>query len=149
MVSDTSLCGLGQTAPNPVLSTLRYFRREYEKLAAMHIAAQATAEWPCSSALPARRELRTMSVMTLTIDDQTVTRAREAADDPAKRPARCGSRAFPTLCHLDGVTEVGACRLCLVETSRHPIACCPSCVTKVAEGMEVHTATPRCRNIAG
>jgi NADH:ubiquinone oxidoreductase subunit F (NADH-binding)/(2Fe-2S) ferredoxin/NAD-dependent dihydropyrimidine dehydrogenase PreA subunit len=27
---DTSLCGLGLTAPNPVLSTLRYFREEYE-----------------------------------------------------------------------------------------------------------------------
>ena len=27
---DTSLCGLGSTAPNPVLSTLRYFRDEYE-----------------------------------------------------------------------------------------------------------------------
>ena len=25
-----SLCGLGQTAPNPVLSTLKYFRKEYE-----------------------------------------------------------------------------------------------------------------------
>ena len=30
MVRDSSLCGLGQTAPNPVLSTLRYFRHEYE-----------------------------------------------------------------------------------------------------------------------
>ena len=30
MVKNTSLCGLGQTAPNPVLSTLRYFRNEYE-----------------------------------------------------------------------------------------------------------------------
>ena len=30
MVKDTSLCGLGQTAPNPVLTTLRYFRQEYE-----------------------------------------------------------------------------------------------------------------------
>jgi bidirectional [NiFe] hydrogenase diaphorase subunit len=29
MVKDTSLCGLGQTAPNPVMSTLRYFRDEY------------------------------------------------------------------------------------------------------------------------
>lgn len=28
-VKDTTLCGLGQTAPNPVLSTLRYFRNEY------------------------------------------------------------------------------------------------------------------------
>jgi NADH-quinone oxidoreductase subunit F/NADP-reducing hydrogenase subunit HndC len=30
MIRDTSLCGLGQTAPNPVLSTLRWFRHEYE-----------------------------------------------------------------------------------------------------------------------
>jgi formate hydrogenlyase subunit 6/NADH:ubiquinone oxidoreductase subunit I len=30
MVKTTSLCGLGKTAPNPVLSTLRYFREEYE-----------------------------------------------------------------------------------------------------------------------
>ena len=29
-IKTTSLCGLGQTAPNPVLSTLRYFRDEYE-----------------------------------------------------------------------------------------------------------------------
>ncbi|MCP4432481.1 MAG: NADH-quinone oxidoreductase subunit L, partial [Gammaproteobacteria bacterium] len=32
MVSATSLCGLGQSAPNPVLSTLKYFRHEYEAL---------------------------------------------------------------------------------------------------------------------
>jgi NADH:ubiquinone oxidoreductase subunit F (NADH-binding)/ferredoxin len=30
MVKDSSLCGLGQTAPNPVLSTLKYFMEEYE-----------------------------------------------------------------------------------------------------------------------
>ncbi|HHY98630.1 MAG TPA: NADH-quinone oxidoreductase subunit NuoF [Firmicutes bacterium] len=29
-VKNTALCGLGQTAPNPVLSTIRYFRNEYE-----------------------------------------------------------------------------------------------------------------------
>ena len=29
-VKGASLCGLGQTAPNPVLSTLRYFRDEYD-----------------------------------------------------------------------------------------------------------------------
>jgi bidirectional [NiFe] hydrogenase diaphorase subunit len=32
VVRDTSLCGLGQSAPNPVLSTLQYFRGEYEAL---------------------------------------------------------------------------------------------------------------------
>ena len=31
VIKDTSLCGLGQTAPNPVLSTLRWFRHEYEE----------------------------------------------------------------------------------------------------------------------
>jgi NADH-quinone oxidoreductase subunit F len=30
VIKDTSLCGLGQTAPNPVLSTLQYYRDEYE-----------------------------------------------------------------------------------------------------------------------
>ncbi|PIU64267.1 MAG: NADH-quinone oxidoreductase subunit F, partial [Armatimonadetes bacterium CG07_land_8_20_14_0_80_40_9] len=30
IVKETSLCGLGQTAPNPVLSTIRYFKDEYE-----------------------------------------------------------------------------------------------------------------------
>jgi len=29
-INDTALCGLGQTAPNPVLSTIKYFREEYE-----------------------------------------------------------------------------------------------------------------------
>lgn len=32
VVRDASLCGLGQNAPNPVLSTLQYFRSEYENL---------------------------------------------------------------------------------------------------------------------
>ncbi|MDN5350756.1 MAG: NADH-quinone oxidoreductase subunit [Bacteroidales bacterium] len=31
VIQDTSLCGLGQTAPNPVLSTLKWFREEYEE----------------------------------------------------------------------------------------------------------------------
>jgi NADH-quinone oxidoreductase subunit F len=30
IIRDTALCGLGQTAPNPVLTTIRYFRNEYE-----------------------------------------------------------------------------------------------------------------------
>jgi NADH-quinone oxidoreductase subunit F len=30
-IKDTAICGLGQTGPNPVLSTIRYFRHEYEE----------------------------------------------------------------------------------------------------------------------
>ncbi len=45
MVSATSLCGLGQTAPNPVLSTLRYFRQEYEeKLQDLAVAGSGQAD---------------------------------------------------------------------------------------------------------
>ncbi|MGB2613705.1 MAG: NADH-ubiquinone oxidoreductase-F iron-sulfur binding region domain-containing protein, partial [Phycisphaerae bacterium] len=39
MVREGSLCGLGKTAPNPVLSTLRYFREEYEA----HLAGRCPA----------------------------------------------------------------------------------------------------------
>ncbi len=39
MVKLTSLCGLGQSAPNPVLSTLRYFRNEYQELLTEEAAA--------------------------------------------------------------------------------------------------------------
>ena len=30
-IKDTAICGLGQTAPNPILTTLKYFRHEYEE----------------------------------------------------------------------------------------------------------------------
>jgi bidirectional [NiFe] hydrogenase diaphorase subunit len=37
MVKETSLCGLGQSAPNPVLSTIRFFEQEYtSKLISAH-----------------------------------------------------------------------------------------------------------------
>ena len=43
----TSLCGLGQSAPNPVLATLRYFREEYES----HIYDQRCPAGVCSNLL--------------------------------------------------------------------------------------------------
>jgi len=57
VVQRTSLCGLGQTAPNPVLSTIRYFRDEYNE----HIrekrcraaVCEALVESPCAHACPA------------------------------------------------------------------------------------------------
>jgi bidirectional [NiFe] hydrogenase diaphorase subunit len=49
---------------------------------------------------------------------------------------------IPTLCHLEGVGDVGACRLCLVEiVGSNKLL--PACVTKVAEGMEIQTDTER------
>jgi len=49
MVKDTSLCGLGAAAPNPVLSTLRWFRDEYES----HVRERRCPAGMCSmSELP-------------------------------------------------------------------------------------------------
>ncbi|NDJ76502.1 MAG: NADH-quinone oxidoreductase subunit L [Chloroflexi bacterium] len=43
LVQKTSLCGLGQSAPNPVVSTLNYFRHEYEELVQAGEVAEAGA----------------------------------------------------------------------------------------------------------
>jgi bidirectional [NiFe] hydrogenase diaphorase subunit len=53
--------------------------------------------------------------------------------------------SIPTLCHLDGVYDAGACRLCLVEVAGIS-KLLPACTTKVAEGMDVSTDTERLRN---
>ena len=56
-IRDTALCGLGQTAPNPVLSTIRHFRKEYEDhIRRKHCEAGVCASLvrsPCQSACPA------------------------------------------------------------------------------------------------
>lgn len=49
---------------------------------------------------------------------------------------------IPTLCFLEGLSGWGGCRLCLVEV-RGISRLLPACVTKVAEGMEVTTTSPR------
>jgi bidirectional [NiFe] hydrogenase diaphorase subunit len=51
---------------------------------------------------------------------------------------------IPTLCHLDGLSEVSSCRLCLVEVKGLPRPV-PACSTRVWEGMQVRTATARLR----
>lgn len=56
--------------------------------------------------------------------------------------ARRAGIAIPTLCHLDGLSTWGACRLCVVEISEQR-GLRPACATTVVEDMEVHTDTPR------
>jgi NADH-quinone oxidoreductase subunit F len=60
VVKDTTMCGLGQTAANPVLSTLRYYRHEYER----HVVDKRCDAFvceelvgaPCQSACPVGTE---------------------------------------------------------------------------------------------
>lgn len=80
-----------------------------------------------------------MAVKTLTIDDRQIG-ARES--ETILDAARDANIYIPTLCHLEGVSDIGACRLCLVEIAgSHKLQ--PACVTKVAEGMEIQTNTER------
>lgn len=80
-----------------------------------------------------------MSVRTLTIDGKLVS-AR--ADQTLLEAARDAKIRIPTLCHLEGLSDVGACRMCLVEVSGQS-KLSPACVTPVAENMQVETNTPR------
>jgi NADH-quinone oxidoreductase subunit F len=56
MVRDCSLCGLGQTAPNPVLTTMRHFRQEFEDHIVAHRCragvCQELAVSPCENSCP-------------------------------------------------------------------------------------------------
>jgi bidirectional [NiFe] hydrogenase diaphorase subunit len=79
-----------------------------------------------------------MAVVTLTIDDQPVSAT--AGQSILTAAGEAGIR-IPTLCHLDGVSEAGACRLCLVHVEgRGKLQA--ACVTTVAEGMIVRTTSP-------
>src|SRR5262245_12931049 len=85
-----------------------------------------------------------MAVHTLRIDEELVS-ARE--DQTILEAAREQGVTIPTMCHLDGVSDVGACRLCLVEVASvgGTGRLLASCVTKVAEGMVIRTDTDRLR----
>ncbi|MEA5509977.1 bidirectional hydrogenase complex protein HoxU [Crocosphaera sp. UHCC 0190] len=80
-----------------------------------------------------------MTVKTLTINDQLITASAEQTILDAAKEAEI---KIPTLCHLEGVSDVGACRLCLVEIEGSS-KLQPACVTQVQEGMVIQTETEK------
>ena len=56
--------------------------------------------------------------------------------------ARANNKYIPTLCYLEGLTAVGACRLCIVEVSGVG-RLLPACTTPVQDGMSVTTNSPK------
>lgn len=79
------------------------------------------------------------NVVTLKINDRDVS-GRD--DETILEIARQNAIYIPTLCHLDGLGDIGACRLCLVEIKGNN-KLLPACVVVVQEGMEVLTDSPR------
>jgi bidirectional [NiFe] hydrogenase diaphorase subunit len=82
-----------------------------------------------------------VTVKTLTLDGKPVS-ARE--DETILDLCREHGVKLPTLCHLDGLGDIGACRLCLVEVKGSP-KLQAACVTRAEEGMEISTDTDRLR----
>jgi len=80
-----------------------------------------------------------MSVVTLTINGETVG-AQEGQSLLAV--LREHKVEIPTLCHLDGLSERGGCRLCMVEIEGNN-KLQAACVTTTQEGMVVQTHTDR------
>jgi bidirectional [NiFe] hydrogenase diaphorase subunit len=78
-------------------------------------------------------------VKTLIIDGRDVA-GRE--DQTILDVAREHGIPIPTLCHLDGLTSIGACRLCVVEVKGSP-KLLTSCTTYIREGIEVTTGSDR------
>jgi bidirectional [NiFe] hydrogenase diaphorase subunit len=79
------------------------------------------------------------NVKTLKINDRDVS-ARP--DETILDVARQNGIFIPTLCELKGLSEIGACRLCLVEV-KGTTKLLPACVTQVQEAMEVTTNSER------
>lgn len=61
VIKNSALCGLGQTAPNPVLSTIRYFRKEYEEHIRNHrcnaAVCSAMFKSPCQHTCPIEMDI--------------------------------------------------------------------------------------------
>jgi len=74
-------------------------------------------------------------IQTLIIDDKEIG---GRSDETILQVARENDIFIPTLCHLDGLSEYGGCRLCIVQVKGLP-RLVPSCTTLIREGMEVIT----------
>lgn len=82
-----------------------------------------------------------MPVVTLTINDELIS-AR--SDQSLLEVVRERDIYLPTLCHMEGLSERGGCRMCLVEV-QGARSLQAACVTQVNEGMVVTTHSERLR----
>jgi bidirectional [NiFe] hydrogenase diaphorase subunit len=80
-----------------------------------------------------------MTVLTLQIDGADV--AGGEGDSILTIAAENGI-AIPTMCHMTGLSDTGACRMCVVEVAGSD-RLFPACTTPIAEGMQVTTRSPQ------
>ena len=120
---DASICGLGQTASSAIESAIKRFDLSDE---------EAPHDRRSPDAIAARRRRST-----LTIDGSTVSVPEGTTILDA-----CDAQGIdtPTLCYLETLTPVNACRVCVVEVEGARVLV-PACSRKVEPGMVVQTDT--------
>jgi NADH-quinone oxidoreductase subunit F len=113
-VKDASLCGLGQTAANPVLSTLRYFRSEYEKHVVEKrcpaMVCKEIVSSPCHYICPIGQEASTYIAL---IAQKRFEDAYHVIRNDNPLPSVCGrvcSRACESVCRAGEIGEPIAIR---------------------------------------
>ena len=88
-------------------------------------------------------EVQSESQVALTIDGRAVS---VPAGTSVMRAAALSGGSIPKLCATDNIAAFGSCRLCLVEVDGMK-GTPASCTTPAAEGMVVHTQTPRLQKL--
>jgi hypothetical protein len=118
--------------PNPILSTLRYFRdAPHVKKTCLIFKMQRGGG---GMTTPIR-------VKTLTINGRDVSALE---NDTVLQVARENDIFIPTLCEVNGLSTIGACRLCLVEIKGRP-RLFPACVLPVEEGTNHYRIGTPCK----
>ncbi|NLE90058.1 MAG: 4Fe-4S binding protein, partial [Dehalococcoidales bacterium] len=92
-IQNGSLCGLGQTAPNPVLTTLKYFREEY----LAHIVDKTCPAGVCKS------------LVSYNIVDENCTACRLCVKACPAEAIEFIGKKIPVVLHQDKCTKCGAC----------------------------------------
>ena len=170
LVKNYSLCGLGQTAPNPVLTTLKYFRAEYEahitnkKCPPHHCQTLLTytINEECNGCLVCKRACSAGAITGEKGSRTSSTTPSASAATSATRPAASkrsrGCRGMELVkLQIDGKRVIADSRMTILEVARQngitsiptlchdaqlePFASCFVCVVKVKGA---RTLTPAC-----
>jgi NADH-quinone oxidoreductase subunit F len=126
-IRDTALCGLGQSAPNPVLSTIRYFRHEYDAhIRDKHCEAGVCGgitRAPCQSACPAGVDVPGFVALVAEKRYSEAARLHRERNPLASICSRVCFHACEAKCRrasLDAPVSIRAVKRFMVDTEKTP-----------------------------
>ncbi len=135
-MKDASICGLGQTAYAVVESAIQRLGMFGETASVAPVANATPAPARPSPAAPGASR---PDQVTVSIDGRDVSVGKSSTILDACKQI---GLEVPTLCYLETLKPVNACRLCVVEVEGGRVLA-PSCSRAVEPGMKVHTRSER------